>query len=51
MPSHAAILKIGKQKIHENKNEGSEILQEINKNYQQQNEQPTLLTEQAQHEK
>lgn len=46
---YAATLKHGKQKqkIHENKNEEPERRQELNRIYQQQNEQPTPSNEQA----
>ena len=42
----------GKQhKTHENKNKEPERQQEINRSYQQQNEQPTPSNEQAHHER
>ena len=43
MPSSAAILKNDKQKqkTHENKNEEPDRRRKINRNYKQQNEQPT----------
>ena len=49
MPSSAAILKNEKQKqkTHENKNEEPDRRRKINRNYKQQNEQPTPWNQQA----
>ena len=53
MLSYAAILKNEKQKqkTPENKNEEPERRREINRNFQQQNDQPTPLNKQTHHER